>query len=105
MCSAIVGLAAMLVSLPLPGYLTKHIQGAQQEKMKRVRHLRRRCTFILTSWTSCAQTDARVQTVTESTLHQSLFTLFIKIAYSPCHYFSDGCYPHGEVVRVGAAYG
>ncbi|KAL1942566.1 hypothetical protein VTO73DRAFT_6168 [Trametes versicolor] len=43
--SAIVGLITMLVSLPLPGYLTKHIQGAQQEKMKR--------------------TNARVQTVTE----------------------------------------
>ncbi|KAI0365043.1 P-loop containing nucleoside triphosphate hydrolase protein [Pilatotrama ljubarskyi] len=43
--SALVGLATMLITLPLPGYITKHIQGSQREKMKR--------------------TDARVQTVTE----------------------------------------
>ncbi|KAI0633979.1 P-loop containing nucleoside triphosphate hydrolase protein [Trametes polyzona] len=43
--SALVGLATMIVTIPLPGYITKHIQGAQREKMKR--------------------TDARVQTVTE----------------------------------------
>ncbi|KAI0365037.1 P-loop containing nucleoside triphosphate hydrolase protein [Pilatotrama ljubarskyi] len=43
--SALVGLATMLITLPLPGYVTKHIQGSQREKMKR--------------------TDARVQTVTE----------------------------------------
>ncbi|KAI0824512.1 P-loop containing nucleoside triphosphate hydrolase protein [Trametes gibbosa] len=44
--SALVGFAIMLITLPLPGYITKHIQGAQREKMKR--------------------TDARVQTVTET---------------------------------------
>ncbi|KAL1939047.1 hypothetical protein VTO73DRAFT_10307 [Trametes versicolor] len=43
--SALVGFATMIATLPLPGYVTKHIQGAQREKMKR--------------------TDARVQTVTE----------------------------------------
>ncbi|KAI0357911.1 P-loop containing nucleoside triphosphate hydrolase protein [Trametes cingulata] len=43
--SALVGLATMLITLPLPGYITKHIQGSQREKMK--------------------HTDARVQTVTE----------------------------------------
>lgn len=36
MCSALVGFAAMIATLPLPGYVTKHIQGAQREKMKRV---------------------------------------------------------------------
>ncbi len=35
-CSALVGFAAMIATLPLPGYVTKHIQGAQREKMKRV---------------------------------------------------------------------
>ncbi|KAH9848044.1 P-loop containing nucleoside triphosphate hydrolase protein [Lenzites betulinus] len=44
--SALVGFVIMLASLPIPGYITKHIQGAQREKMKR--------------------TDARVQTVTET---------------------------------------
>ncbi|KAI0768312.1 P-loop containing nucleoside triphosphate hydrolase protein [Trametes elegans] len=43
--SALVGFATMLVMLPLPGYITKRIQGTQREKMKR--------------------TDSRVQTVTE----------------------------------------
>ncbi|EJF59658.1 P-loop containing nucleoside triphosphate hydrolase protein [Dichomitus squalens LYAD-421 SS1] len=43
--SALVGLATMLITLPVPGWITKHIQGTQREKMKR--------------------TDARVQTVTE----------------------------------------
>ncbi|KAI0325196.1 P-loop containing nucleoside triphosphate hydrolase protein [Cubamyces sp. BRFM 1775] len=43
--SALVGLATMLITLPLPGWITRHIQGAQREKMKR--------------------TDSRVQTVTE----------------------------------------
>ena len=35
--SAFVGLATMLITLPVPGYITKHIQGSQREKMKRVR--------------------------------------------------------------------
>ncbi|KAI0325198.1 P-loop containing nucleoside triphosphate hydrolase protein [Cubamyces sp. BRFM 1775] len=43
--SALVGLVAMLITLPLPGWITRHIQYAQREKMKR--------------------TDSRVQTVTE----------------------------------------
>ncbi|KAH9886265.1 P-loop containing nucleoside triphosphate hydrolase protein [Cubamyces lactineus] len=43
--SALVGLVTMLITLPLPGWITRHIQGAQREKMKR--------------------TDSRVQTVTE----------------------------------------
>ncbi|EIW59890.1 multidrug resistance-associated ABC transporter [Trametes versicolor FP-101664 SS1] len=43
--SALVGFAAMIATVPLPGYVTKHIQGAQRDKMKR--------------------TDARVQAVTE----------------------------------------
>ncbi|KAI0717852.1 P-loop containing nucleoside triphosphate hydrolase protein [Cerioporus squamosus] len=43
--SALVGFAAMLLTLPVPGYITKHIQGTQREKMKR--------------------TDSRVQLVTE----------------------------------------
>ena len=34
--SALVGLAMMLITLPLPGWITKHIQGSQREKMKRV---------------------------------------------------------------------
>ncbi|KAI0357917.1 P-loop containing nucleoside triphosphate hydrolase protein [Trametes cingulata] len=44
--SALVGLATMLVMLPLPGYIANLIDGSQREKMKR--------------------TDARVQTVTET---------------------------------------
>ncbi|KAI9056602.1 multidrug resistance-associated ABC transporter, partial [Trametes sanguinea] len=44
--SAFVGLATMLITLPLPGWITKQIQGAHREKMKR--------------------TDSRVQTVTET---------------------------------------
>ncbi|KAI0711801.1 P-loop containing nucleoside triphosphate hydrolase protein [Cerioporus squamosus] len=43
--SALVGFAAMLLTLPVPGYISKHIQGTQREKMKR--------------------TDSRVQLVTE----------------------------------------
>ncbi|TFK79744.1 P-loop containing nucleoside triphosphate hydrolase protein [Polyporus arcularius HHB13444] len=43
--SALVGFAAMLLTLPVPGYITKHIQGTQREKMRR--------------------TDSRVQFVTE----------------------------------------
>ncbi|PIL29335.1 ATP-binding cassette transporter [Ganoderma sinense ZZ0214-1] len=43
--SALVGLATMLLTLPIPGWITKHIQGSQREKMQR--------------------TDARVQSVTE----------------------------------------
>ncbi|KAI0640442.1 P-loop containing nucleoside triphosphate hydrolase protein [Trametes meyenii] len=43
--SALVGLAMMIITLPLPGYITKLIQGVQKEKMRR--------------------TDSRVQTVTE----------------------------------------
>ncbi|KAI0746563.1 P-loop containing nucleoside triphosphate hydrolase protein [Daedaleopsis nitida] len=43
--SAFVGLATMLLSLPVPGYITKLLQSTQREKMKR--------------------TDARVQLVTE----------------------------------------
>ncbi|KAM5539771.1 hypothetical protein V8D89_006584 [Ganoderma adspersum] len=43
--SALVGLATMLITLPIPGWITKHIQGSQREKMQR--------------------TDARVQSVTE----------------------------------------
>ncbi|KAL7284501.1 hypothetical protein ACG7TL_001792 [Trametes sanguinea] len=44
--SALVGLTTMLVTLPLPGWISKKIQGAQREKMRR--------------------TDSRVQTVTET---------------------------------------
>ncbi|KAI9069817.1 hypothetical protein FKP32DRAFT_1671074 [Trametes sanguinea] len=44
--SALVGLATMLLTLPLPGWITQQIQGAYQEKMRR--------------------TDSRVQTVTET---------------------------------------
>ncbi|KAI0768310.1 P-loop containing nucleoside triphosphate hydrolase protein [Trametes elegans] len=33
--SALVGLATMLVTLPLPGYITSWLQGTQREKMKR----------------------------------------------------------------------
>ncbi|OSD00626.1 P-loop containing nucleoside triphosphate hydrolase protein [Trametes coccinea BRFM310] len=44
--SALVGLVTMLITLPLPGWITKQIQGAHREKMKR--------------------TDSRVQTVTET---------------------------------------
>ncbi|KAI9061281.1 P-loop containing nucleoside triphosphate hydrolase protein [Trametes sanguinea] len=44
--SALVGLATMLITLPLPGWITKQIQGAHREKMRR--------------------TDSRVQTVTET---------------------------------------
>ncbi|PIL29334.1 ATP-binding cassette transporter [Ganoderma sinense ZZ0214-1] len=44
--SALVGLATMLITLPVPGWITKHIQGSQREKMQR--------------------TDARVQSVTET---------------------------------------
>ncbi|KAI0717853.1 P-loop containing nucleoside triphosphate hydrolase protein [Cerioporus squamosus] len=43
--STFVGIAAMLLSLPLPGFITTRIQGTQREKMTR--------------------TDSRVQTVTE----------------------------------------
>ncbi|KAI1790062.1 P-loop containing nucleoside triphosphate hydrolase protein [Ganoderma leucocontextum] len=34
--SALVGLATMLITLPIPGWITKHIQGSQREKMQRV---------------------------------------------------------------------
>ncbi|RPD70679.1 P-loop containing nucleoside triphosphate hydrolase protein [Lentinus tigrinus ALCF2SS1-7] len=36
--SALVGCLAMLLTLPVPGYITKHIQGTQREKMKRTDH-------------------------------------------------------------------
>ncbi|OSD00621.1 P-loop containing nucleoside triphosphate hydrolase protein [Trametes coccinea BRFM310] len=44
--SALIGLATMLITLPLPGSITQQIQGAHREKMRR--------------------TDSRVQTVTET---------------------------------------
>ncbi|KAL7284523.1 hypothetical protein ACG7TL_001814 [Trametes sanguinea] len=44
--SALVGLVTMLITLPLPGWITKQIQGAHREKMRR--------------------TDSRVQTVNET---------------------------------------
>ncbi|KAI9056609.1 P-loop containing nucleoside triphosphate hydrolase protein [Trametes sanguinea] len=44
--SALVGLATMILTLPLPGWITQQIQGAHREKMRR--------------------TDSRVQTVTET---------------------------------------
>ena len=34
--SALVGLATMLITLPVPGWITKLIQGSQREKMQRV---------------------------------------------------------------------
>jgi ABC-type multidrug transport system fused ATPase/permease subunit len=47
--SSLVGLAAMVIMFPLPGYMAKLVQRAQKAKMKK--------------------TDARVQTVTESNSH------------------------------------
>ena len=37
--SAWVGFATMIVSLPVPGLITKYIRNTQREKMKRVRQL------------------------------------------------------------------
>ncbi|OSD04848.1 P-loop containing nucleoside triphosphate hydrolase protein [Trametes coccinea BRFM310] len=54
--SALVGLATMLITLPLPGWITKQIQGAHREKMKR--------------------TDSRVQTVTETMNVMRMIKLF-----------------------------
>ncbi|KAI0672538.1 P-loop containing nucleoside triphosphate hydrolase protein, partial [Trametes maxima] len=54
--SALVGLATMLVTLPLPGYIAKLIQGVQHEKMKR--------------------TDSRVQVVTEMVSVVRMIKLF-----------------------------
>ena len=41
--SALVGLATMLITLPVPGWITKNIQGTQREKMRRVRLC---CVFV-----------------------------------------------------------
>ena len=37
--SAWVGFATMIVSLPVPGLITKYIRNTQREKMKRVCHM------------------------------------------------------------------
>ncbi len=34
--STLVGIAAMVLSLPLPGFITSRLQGTQREKMERV---------------------------------------------------------------------
>ncbi len=34
--STFVGIAAMILSLPLPGFITARLQGTQREKMERV---------------------------------------------------------------------
>ena len=37
--SAIVGMAMTLISIPLPGYITKLLKDIQTERMKKVQHL------------------------------------------------------------------
>ena len=56
----------MIVYIPIPGYITKRIQGTQREKMHKVRHAYTdsRHPHRLTTG---VQTDERVQFVTEST--------------------------------------
>jgi hypothetical protein len=62
--SAFVGLAVMVILFPVPGYVAKMIQSVQKEKMDKVGP--DFILFILMWCLSQPQTDARVQTVTES---------------------------------------
>jgi len=62
--SAFVGLAVMVILFPVPGYVAKMIQSVQKEKMDKVSL---DFTSFIPMWClSQPQTDARVQTVTES---------------------------------------
>ncbi|CDO77193.1 hypothetical protein BN946_scf184747.g6 [Trametes cinnabarina] len=62
--SAFVGLAAMILLFPIPGYVASMIQGVQTEKMKKVD---KPALVLATSMlTPILQTDARVQDVTET---------------------------------------
>lgn len=62
--SAFVGLLVMVLLFPIPGYVAKMIQGVQETRMKKV------CILLFYSEGFCLfnkrQTDARVQSVTES---------------------------------------
>ena len=78
--SALVGLATMLITLPVPGWIIKHIQGSQREKMQRVGVLAWPISHG-TPLIDAFQTDARVQSVTESALHWLLCLSYAKLTF------------------------
>ena len=78
--SAFVGLLAMGLLFPVPGYYASMIQGVQTEKMKK--------------------TDARVQNVTEST---STLSPLPKCVLGLTYCCSDERHPDDQAVRVGAS--
>jgi hypothetical protein len=65
-------MAVIIVMFPLPGYLAKRLQGVQATKMKKV------CFKLLEHCLATkflAQTDVRVQNVTECTLCYNLLCI------------------------------
>lgn len=65
--SALVGMAVMIALVPVPGYVVKLIQTAQRESMRKVRTIPTSMSVCKVPYRVCApQTDARVQTITES---------------------------------------
>lgn len=79
--SALAGMVAMSVMLPIPGYLATFLQALQAEKMKK--------------------SDARVQRVTESMLSDIRAAASIDNAVG---HNSAGRHPHDQGIRLGTAY-
>ena len=69
--SAFVGLATMIVLFPVPGYIAKKVRDVQVQRMKMVlsQLMFLMFLFFLTDILFKFKTDARVQDVTEGTLH------------------------------------
>ena len=69
--SAFVGLATMIVLFPVPGYIAKKVRDVQVQRMKMVlsQLMFLMFLFLLTDILFKFKTDARVQDVTEGTLH------------------------------------
>lgn len=74
-CSAFVGLAFIIVMLPIPGFVAKFTQTVQEQRLKK--------------------TDGRVQTVTESNVFAVCCCLSLNIS------ISHECASHGQALRVG----
>lgn len=65
--SAFVGIAVMIALVPVPGNVAKLLQSTERELMKKV------CSSITIHeylFDDALQTDARIQTITESTFSQ-----------------------------------
>ena len=67
--SAFVGLVTMVVLFPVPGYIVKKVQNVQVQRMKMVLSLLASSVSILPNILLEFKTDARVQDITEGTLH------------------------------------